>query len=74
MVKALGWIFSGSRMTTWPLDPWKAQQLPGEMSGSSEKDMSISSEAKSQQSWLFLWQGAQSSLSLWAAILLVNEH
>ena len=33
MVKAVGQIFSGSRMTTWPRDPWKAQQLPAEISG-----------------------------------------
>ena len=32
-VKAVGQIFSGSWMTTWPRDPWKAQQLPAEISG-----------------------------------------
>lgn len=33
MVKAVGQICSGSRTTTWPRDPWKAQQLPGAIRG-----------------------------------------
>lgn len=48
-VTAEGRISCGSRMTTSPSDPRKAQQLPGEISACNERDASVSSEAKSRR-------------------------
>lgn len=71
IVTAVGWIFSGSLITTWPWDPGKAQQLPGLTSGWNQKSIQINGTKATHRTytcrqweaqtlrwsvlWVFLW-------------------